>query len=119
MEYFVDALRRYADFHGRARRKEYWMFILIYMIFYILLAVVDGLLGSIWLTSLYSLALLIPGISIAARRLHDTGRSGWWQLLVLIPLLGAIVLIVFLVQDSEEGENQFGQSPKYLQNHSY
>lgn len=111
MEYFTNALKRYADFTGRARRKEYWMYILFYLIFYIVLSVIDAALGTLLLTSLFSLALLIPSISIAARRLHDTGRSGWWQLLVLIPLLGSIVLIIFLVQDSHD-ENIYGPNPK-------
>jgi uncharacterized membrane protein YhaH (DUF805 family) len=113
MEYFTAALQKYADFTGRARRKEYWMFILFYLIFNLVLALVDKLLGlGIDLFSLlYSLALLIPSISIAARRLHDTGRSGWWQLILLIPLIGIIVLIVFLTQDSQE-DNEYGTNPK-------
>ena len=111
MEYFTGALKKYADFTGRARRKGYWMFILFYMIFYVLLAVVDSLIGTMLLSSLYALAMFIPTISIAARRLHDTGRTGWWQLIAIIPLLGAIILIVFLVQDGHE-ENKFGTNPK-------
>lgn len=111
MEYFIGALKKYADFTGRARRTEYWMFILFYMIFYIVLGVIDALIGSIVLTAIYSLALLIPSISIAARRLHDTSRSGWWQLIILIPLLGIIILIVFLVLDSHD-KNKYGENPK-------
>ena len=111
MEYFIGALKKYADFTGRARRKEYWMFILFYLIFYIVLTVIDAAIGSYILAALFSLVLLLPTISIAARRLHDTGRSGWWQLISLIPILGGIVLLVFLVQDSHE-ENEYGESPK-------
>lgn len=107
MEYFTDALKRYADFSGRANRTQYWMFVLFYIIIYIVLAVIDSFLGTIFLALLFSLALLIPSISIGARRLHDIGRSGWWQLIALIPLLGAIVLIVFFVQDSHE-DNEYG-----------
>ena len=66
-----------------------------------------------FLALIFALAMLVPSISIAARRLHDTGRSGWWQLISLIPLIGAIVLIVFLVQDSHE-ENQYGPNPKLI-----
>mgnify|MGYP001296638095 CR=1 FL=1 len=113
MEYFTGALKRYADFSGRARRQEYWMFMLFYLVFYIALSVTDSFLGSIWLSSIYSLALLVPSISIAARRLHDVGKSGWWQLIVLIPLIGAIILIVFLVKDSHD-ENDYGPNPKLL-----
>ncbi|WP_049722031.1 DUF805 domain-containing protein [Gilvimarinus polysaccharolyticus] len=111
MNYFIDALKKYADFSGRARRKEYWMFILFYLIFYIAFLVVDSLLGTMFLTLIFSLVLLVPSISIAARRLHDTGRTGWWQLIGLIPLIGAIILLVFLVQDSH-AENAYGPSPK-------
>lgn len=113
MEYFTNALKRYAEFSGRARRKEYWMFILFYLIFYIVLSVIDDFLGTIWLSTIYSLALLVPSISIATRRLHDTGRSGWWQLIALIPLIGVIILIVFLAQDSHD-ENDYGPNPKLV-----
>ncbi|VAW75333.1 Integral membrane protein [hydrothermal vent metagenome] len=110
MEYFLDAFKRYADFSGRATRQQYWMFILFYFIGYIVLAVIDGVLGTFVLAILYSLVLLVPSISIAARRLHDTGRTGWWQLISLIPLIGIIVMIVFLVQDSQE-DNEYGPKP--------
>jgi uncharacterized membrane protein YhaH (DUF805 family) len=112
MEHFLNAFKNYANFSGRARRKEYWMFFLIYSLLYVGLSFIDGLLGSAWLSSIFSLVLLIPSISYAARRLHDTGRSGWWQLLYLIPLIGIIVVIVFLAQDSHE-ENEYGISPKF------
>jgi uncharacterized membrane protein YhaH (DUF805 family) len=107
MDYFIGALKKYADFTGRARRKEYWMFVLIYMIINVILAV----LGMDVISVIVGLALLVPSISIAARRLHDTGRSGWWQLIALIPIIGLIVLIVFLAQDSHE-ENDYGVNPK-------
>lgn len=111
MEYFTDALKKYADFSGRATRQEYWMYVLFYVLFYIGIALVEGLIGISIFTTLFSLALLIPTISLAARRLHDTGRTGWWQLLSLVPLIGTIVLIVFLVQDSHD-ENEYGPNPK-------
>lgn len=111
MEYFTDAVKRYAEFSGRANRKEYWMFVLFYLIFYVALIAIESVLGMSFLSILYSLGLFIPSISIAARRLHDTGKSGWWQLIALIPLLGIIVLIFFLVQDSE-GENSYGPTPE-------
>ncbi|SMF18121.1 Uncharacterized membrane protein YhaH, DUF805 family [Alteromonadaceae bacterium Bs31] len=111
MNYFIDAFKKYADFSGRSRRKEYWMFVLFYLIIYIALIVVDSVLGTMFLALIFSLVLLVPSISIAARRLHDTGRSGWWQLIALIPLIGTIVLIVFLAQDSH-AENSYGPCPK-------
>jgi uncharacterized membrane protein YhaH (DUF805 family) len=112
MEYFIDALKKYADFKGRARRKEYWMFVLIYSIIIIALSLIDTFFGTVWLSPIFSLALIIPSISISARRLHDIGRSGWWQLIYFIPLIGLIVMLVFLCQDSHE-ENHYGISPKF------
>ncbi|TMP79535.1 DUF805 domain-containing protein [Pseudoalteromonas sp. S983] len=114
MEHYMNALRSYADFSGRNRRKAYWMFVLFNTIFSIICNVIDSALGTMFIGSIYSLALLIPGLSAGARRLHDTGRSGWWQLLWLVPIIGWIVLIVFLAQDSHEGENDFGPNPKEL-----
>ena len=111
MEYFIDALKKYADFTGRARRKEYWMFVLFYIIFSAIAAVIDAILGTIALSLIYTLALLVPYIAIGARRLHDTDRSGWWQLIGLIPLLGSIALIVLLALDSHDA-NEYGESPK-------
>ena len=111
MEYFVDAFKKYADFSGRATRTQYWMFILIFMIIYIALAMLDAFLGTFVLAAIFNLALLVPSISIAARRLHDTGRTGWWQLIIFIPLIGIIVLLVFLVQDSHP-DNEYGANPK-------
>lgn len=111
MQYFTNALKKYADFSGRATRQEYWMYILFYMVFYIVLAMVGGVLGLSILTTVFSLGLLVPTISLAARRLHDTGRTGWWQLLSLVPIVGSIVLIVFLVQDSHD-DNPYGPNPK-------
>ena len=103
----TNTLKKYADFTGRARRTEYWMYILIYMIINIVLAV----LGLDFISMIFGLGLLIPSLSIGARRLHDTGRSGWWQLIYFVPLIGLIVMIVFLVQDSHD-ENDYGANPK-------
>lgn len=114
MEHFLSVVKQYANFEGRARRQEYWMFFLVYILIYIGLVVIDAVLGLGFLALIYALALLVPSISVAARRLHDTGRSGWWQLIALIPLIGAIILIVFLVMDSTPGDNQYGPNPKGL-----
>jgi len=107
MDYFLGALKKYADFTGRARRKEYWMFMLIYLIIQVVLSVVGLDLALMVL----GLGLLVPSLSLGARRLHDTGRSGWWQLIYLVPLIGLIVMIVFLAQDSHD-ENDYGVNPK-------
>ena len=111
MEYFIDGLEKYADFAGRASRKEFWMFILFFYIFLIGFLVLGALIGFPFIVLIYILGLIIPHISIAVRSLHDTSRSGWWLLINLIPLIGKIITIVFLVQDSHE-ENQYGPNPK-------
>lgn len=114
MDWFIKAItQHYADFEGRARRAEYWYFVLFYVLAYLVLSIIDGVIGTGGiLAGIYSLALLVPGIAITARRLHDTGRSGWWQLIGLIPLIGAIVMLVFLVQEGSFERNTYGPSPK-------
>ena len=111
MDYFIDAFKRYADFTGRATRTEYWMFILFYVIIYLVLAAVDAFFQTFILALIFTIVLFVPSISIATRRLHDTGRSGWWQLVALIPLVGLIVLIVLLVLDSDD-VNEYGPSTR-------
>ncbi|MBM6619150.1 DUF805 domain-containing protein [Bacillus suaedaesalsae] len=114
MEWYLKVLKNYVGFQGRARRKEYWMFTLFNVIVSIVLAIVEAITGlESMLTGLYSLAVLLPSLAVSVRRLHDTGRSGWWLLISLIPIIGAIVLLVFTVSDSQEGENQYGPNPKY------
>lgn len=113
MKYYLEVLKKYAVFNGRARRKEYWMFFLFNIIISIILGFVEGLVGSPGIIGLlYSLAVIIPGIAVTVRRLHDTERSGWWLLTAFVPLIGAIVLLVFMAQDSKSGQNQYGANPK-------
>jgi len=119
MNWYLKALKQYAVFQGRAQRKEYWFYILFYIIFGIAVAIVETTLGladpetgSGPLSVIYSLAFLVPTLAVGARRLHDTGRSAWWLLIGLIPLLGALVLIVFFVFDSQPGDNEYGPNPK-------
>ncbi|OEU73639.1 MAG: hypothetical protein BA874_12290 [Desulfuromonadales bacterium C00003068] len=113
MEWYLAVLKNYAGFSGRARRKEYWMFLLFNMIIAVVLGFIEGLFGSPGiLGSIYSLAVLVPSIAVSMRRLHDTGRSGWWMLIGFVPLIGAIVLLIFFVQDSMQSSNQYGPSPK-------
>lgn len=112
MEWFISALKQFTNFEGRSHRTAYWMFALFYFIFYIVAASADYLLNTDVIVTLYGFILLLPSISIGARRLHDTGRTGWWQLIGIIPILGIIVVIVFLVQDSEPGDNSYGPNPK-------
>ncbi len=112
MNYYIECWKKYVTFSGRARRKEYWMFVLFNILASIAVGVVDGILGTVMLGSLYSLAVLLPGLAVCVRRLHDTDRSGWWILISLIPIVGIIVLLVFMCLDSTPGENRFGPNPK-------
>lgn len=119
MNGYLTALRKYAVFSGRSRRREYWGFILFYVLLVVVLALIDAALGTSAepaepgiLSSIFVLAMLIPSFSVGVRRLHDTGRSGWWMLLSFVPLIGTIVLLVFTLQDSEPGENRYGPNPK-------
>ncbi|KJD45236.1 DUF805 domain-containing protein [Paenibacillus terrae] len=113
MQWYLKVLQNYVGFQGRARRTEYWMFVLFSMIATFIISLIDGLVGlTPILTYLYSLAVLLPSLAVIARRLHDTGRTGWWILIGLIPLVGSIILIVFLCQDSQPAENKYGKNPK-------
>jgi len=94
---------KYADFNGRAVRSEYWWFAL----FIVLVSMGLGIISEI-VSGLFSLAVLIPSIAAAARRLHDTNRSGWWQLIALVPFIGWIIIIVFLAQEGKAEDNQYG-----------
>jgi len=119
MNWYLKVLRQYGDFEGRARRKEYWMFVLINILVGFIFTVLDDMFGLAdeetgtgVFSTLYGLAVLIPSLAVSVRRLHDTGRSGWWILIVLIPVLGAIWLIVLLATDGKPGQNQYGINPK-------
>ncbi|MBB1645380.1 DUF805 domain-containing protein [Sphingobacterium sp. UME9] len=117
-ENFLKVVRdNYANFEGRARRKEYWMFFLANLI----ISAVFGILGQIaslftYVSGLVSLALLIPGIAVTVRRLHDTNKSGWFILVALIPFIGWIYLLYLLVLEGDKGPNQYGPDPKALEN---
>lgn len=116
---FIYALKNYANFSGRARRREYWMFILFYVLISLVLVFIDGMTGTFnagsgmgLLGGLYALGMLVPSFAVMVRRLHDTEKSGWWSLIILIPLVGVIVLLVFLCMDSKTSQNKFGLSRK-------
>lgn len=119
MNWYLAVLKKYAVFGGRAQRAEYWFFFLFNIIISIVLTVLDGMLGTMnaeaglgLLSGLYTLAVLIPGIAVTIRRLHDTGRSGWWILIAFVPFIGALVLLVFMILDSQPGSNEYGPNPK-------
>ena len=119
MDWYLEALKKYAVFEGRSRRKEYWFFSLFNAIFSGVFVMADVLFGSSagmsgpgLLSSLYTLGVLLPSLAVLVRRLHDTNRSGWWLLISLLPLIGVLVLLVFCLQDSQPGENQYGANPK-------
>jgi uncharacterized membrane protein YhaH (DUF805 family) len=118
MNWYLEVLKKYAVFSGRARRREYWMFTLVNFVITILLMIIDGALGlgdrggMGPLRAVYTLAVLIPGIAVSVRRLHDVGRSGWWLFIALIPCVGGIILLVFMVQDGQPEPNEYGPNPK-------
>ena len=119
MEWSIVALRQYAVFTGRARRKEYWCFALFCVVAILVLSLIDIATGTFsqaaslgLLSGIFTLVIAVPSISVAVRRLHDTGRSGWWILISLIPLFGTIAILVLLALEGTPGANQYGESPK-------
>jgi len=117
MSWYLAVLKKYAVFSGRARRKEYWFFILFNLIITIVLTFIDGAMGGLGeggigiLSGIYSLAVFLPSLAVTIRRLHDTDRTGWWFLIAFIPLIGAIVLLVFMVLDGTPADNRYGPDP--------
>jgi uncharacterized membrane protein YhaH (DUF805 family) len=120
MKYYIDALKNYANFSGRADRQQYWMFFLFNVIFAIVASILDRVLGLSfhmngislgygWIYLLYALFVLIPGLSAGVRRLHDIDKSGWMLLVVLIPLAGAIWILVLLCTEGTRGANKYGE----------
>jgi uncharacterized membrane protein YhaH (DUF805 family) len=118
MNWYVQAWKKFADFKGRSRRKEYWFFVLINVVAIVVLTGIDLMLGTAdaesgygVLSGIFCLAILIPSLAVSIRRLHDTGRSGWWVLLSAVPIVGLVVLY-FALLDSQPGDNQYGPNPK-------
>jgi uncharacterized membrane protein YhaH (DUF805 family) len=132
---YFDVLKKYADFSGRARRKEYWMFYfvnwLIYIAFVVFCFTVGAVIGAVYgpgeetirfaetvgsilggLYLLWNLGILLPTLAVLIRRLHDAGHSGWWLLIIFVPLVGLVILLVFLIQDSQQESNKYGPRPK-------
>lgn len=125
MFWFLKALQKYADFEGRARRKEYWFFQLFKNLIIFAFLFIVSLFGTVGedAESLllligfgYYLFMYLPSLAVTVRRLNDTGRSGWWYLIILVPFLGWIILLIFLLADSQPGENEYGPNPKEVEN---
>lgn len=120
MEMMIAPLKKYADFQGRARRAEYWMFVVFQILVYIAVAIVSMIVSggdtnsaaASALMGLVTLGLLLPSIAVTVRRLHDTNRTGWWIFISLIPLIGGIWLFVLTVLDGTPATNRFGPDPK-------
>ena len=118
IDWAMRPLTKYADFSDRAPRAEYWWFYLLTIVAYIVSTIVDSVIGTGAalgpygiLSMVVMLGLLIPSLAAGVRRLHDTDRSGWWLLIVLIPLVGVIVLLIFFVLEGTKGDNRFGPDP--------
>jgi len=121
MNSYLTVLKKYAVFNGRARRKEYWMFVLFNMIFAIVAMIIDNVAGLTieplpygFIYVIYMLAVILPALAVLVRRLHDIGKSGLWLFIAFIPLVGGIWLIVLMCQDSKEVSNQYGENPKQV-----
>ena len=119
MPWFLAALEKYATFAGRARRREYWCFFLFYLLIYFALSILDSLFGAFdhrrgvgLLGGVFAVGMLIPSLAVGVRRLHDVGRSGWWLLIPVVPVIGLLVLLVFALKDGDPGPNGYGPSPK-------
>ena len=109
MNYYLDVLRQWKDFEGRADRREYWMFVLINFGIAIVISGLDSLIFSETgtLSGIYALILFVPGIAVTIRRLHDIGKSGWWQLVIIIPLIGWIWFLILMAKEGESGSNKY------------
>ncbi|KUJ82796.1 DUF805 domain-containing protein [Microbulbifer flavimaris] len=119
MHWYLKVLKNYVNFHGRAQRREYWYFVLFNLLIALVLSTIDSMTGWYseeyglgFLSGAYALFVLLPSLAVTVRRLHDTGRTGWWILVSLIPVVGYLVLLAFMVFDSEPGTNRFGPNPK-------
>ena len=111
--YYIDFWKNYVNFSGRSRRAAYWYVVLMTFIIGIVLSLLAYAAPTLSiLSSIYGLASLIPSIAICVRRLHDIGKSGWWYLLVFVPLVGAIILLVWFIREGDHGDNLYGPDPK-------
>ena len=115
MNWYFEVLKKYAVFNGRAGRKEYWYFTLFNILFTLGFGLIDQLMGNFVanagygpLSAIYTLAIILPGVSVSVRRLHDTGRSGWWFMITIVPVIGLLMFLYFVLLDSDSDSNEFG-----------
>lgn len=114
MNYYLNALKQWKNFGGRSERREYWIFVLVNFAISVALATIDQLISpeSGVISGIYALLIFIPGIAVAIRRLHDIGKSGWMQLVILIPLIGWIWFLILMVREGDIGVNQYGEGQR-------
>ena len=112
MKYYLKALKNYANFKGRSTRREYWYFVLFHLLFFVLMEVISTTFAFPEAVTIYLVLTLVPTISVGVRRIHDVGKSGWFYFIALIPLIGAIWLLVLFFTEGNQGENQYGPDPK-------
>ncbi len=119
MSWYITCWKKYVDFSGRARRREYWWFYLINSIIASILAMIavftsreTNISPFYWVAVLFSLAIILPSLAVQIRRLHDVGKSGWWIFISLVPFIGGLWLLVLMLSDSQAGTNQYGPNPK-------
>tara|TARA_B100000768_G_scaffold139455_1_gene130761 strand:- start:5145 stop:5519 length:375 start_codon:yes stop_codon:yes gene_type:complete len=123
MKYYLQALKNYSNFKGRARRKEYWMFTLIFTLILIFATIIDNLVGTTfeiagfdlgygWVYLIVGLLNLLPSLSLIVRRLHDVGKSGWFYFIILIPVIGFIWIFILSIKEGDQGNNLYGPDPK-------
>ena len=120
LDFAMMPLKRYTDFSGRSRRKEYWFFVLGVFIVAVVLGIIEGILGLSGmvagaygpLTAIFLLGIIVPSIAVQVRRFHDQDKSGWFVLLALIPFLGGLIVLVFMCLEGTKGPNRFGPDPK-------
>ncbi|MBS3965533.1 MAG: DUF805 domain-containing protein [Methylomonas sp.] len=123
MNYYFAAFKKYAVFKGRATRREYWYFTLFNILAVGVFGLIDQLMGTFNfdagygpLSAIYTLAMILPGLGVSIRRLHDTGRSGWWFMITIIPIIGLLVFLYFALLDSDPNPNEYGESPSWKYN---
>lgn len=122
MKHYLNAIRKYANFKGRASRSEFWYFLLFNLIFSVLAVTLDQVIGTTiidgvdygWIYLFYVLFSILPGLAVSIRRLHDVGKSGWFYFIILIPLIGPIWLIILFCTQSDYADNKFGPNPHLI-----